>query len=459
MLALTCSAIGKDKEVTCNKLTVPTKLCPTSNDVKRAPPSVTLHKPPSSIAPSATTPKLVRSPPLTSIPRCGASVKREKSPSSMACTSPAKKPRSSPDVCRPIGETKDIAKPQQEQTKPLRTALEPQKRPSVVDLKRRHASSADEAKAKRPSLDSTTTFQKSSPPVSPSSVRAYSSSCGCPSSTSVTDSSRRGSLSVSPQQVNPLLSLYDPYCISCQGPHVAGNPCYENLKTHQFPFYPFSPASTYPLYAQMFMAAAARNGAAVDPTPHVCNWVNSGSGSCGKRFATADELFSHLRTHAVSSAPANAGSNYLLHGLDKISNPYAAYLSQQAAALAAVSPTAAAPVGSNFLSRSHSPLSRYNPYKAPNVLGQLPGVPSIPVGAGVGPYCSPFALYGQRLGAAAAGFSYPWDYSAQISNLSCVVLWQSRLFLFVVRYAEACTRWDAKSWLHALEEHVVWHWQ
>uniref|UniRef100_H2YPR3 C2H2-type domain-containing protein n=1 Tax=Ciona savignyi TaxID=51511 RepID=H2YPR3_CIOSA len=135
---------------------------------------------------------------------------------------------------------------------------------------------------------------------------------------------------------------------------------------------------------------SSRTGPTIDPTPHVCNWVNVGSGNCGKRFATADELFTHLRTHALSSTPA---TGYMMGGFDKLPNPYATYLSQQAAALAAVTPS------TNLLSRSHSPLSRYHPYKTHTLGSQLPTMPSLPIPAGVGPYCSPFALYGQRLGA------------------------------------------------------------
>ena len=154
---------------------------------------------------------------------------------------------------------------------------------------------------------------------------------------------------------------------------------------------------------------AARNASAVaaaaETSPHVCNWVNAETGSCGKRFATGEELFNHLRTHAIA-APSTNSTNYFLNGLEKMAtSPYAAYLSQQA--LAAISPTASNPVSSNFLSRSHSPLSRFHSYKTSNMLSQLSGLPSLPIAAGMGPYCSPYSVYGQRLGAAASGFSYP----------------------------------------------------
>nr|CAB3268019.1 zinc finger protein 703-like [Phallusia mammillata] len=399
LLAQTCSAIGKDT----TKVSSASKIY---SESKRSPSSVALHKPPPSAAPVSRTPPM-SSPRRGSVsptnPRC-VPLKREKSPV-VHSASPAKKSRSSPDSVKSCPDVVKSMESKSDGSKVTRP-LSDHKRTSVADIKRRHTTSFDESSSKH-SADSHRL--KSSPVASPN--RSYSSSCGCPLTTSVSDSRHAthgcSSNSVSPHQANPMLSLYDSFCIGCQGPHVPGSSCYEGLKNTQLPFYPFAnPASTY--YAQMVMAAAARSGG-LDPMPHVCNWVNVGSGSCGKRFATAEELSNHLRTHALPTTSAASGNNYLLNGLDKLAtNPYAAYLSQQAAALAAVSPTAANPgVASNFLSRSHSPLGRYHPYKSSNMLGQLSAVPPIPIAAGAGAYCSPFALYGQRLGAAAAGFSYP----------------------------------------------------
>lgn len=95
--------------------------------------------------------------------------------------------------------------------------------------------------------------------------------------------------------------------------------------------------------------------------PYVCNWI-SGETYCGKRFGTSDELLQHLRTHTTSTD--------LLNPL-RYPNP-------------PLSPLSA---------------SRYHPYSKPG----LPGLAS-PFSAfnpTLGPYYSPYALYGQRIGAAA----------------------------------------------------------
>ncbi|CAK8673968.1 unnamed protein product [Clavelina lepadiformis] len=411
LLAQTCSAIGK--ELPGKKTIMQTKLCPV-NDVKKT----------SMVVPPNHKTSVSRSPPITSLSpkhstspsgaderfsfRHGQQLKREKSPTNL-CVSPAKRPRASPEVTKPH----NLSKPRNNDIKSLPTShAAPEHKKSIsYDAKRRHAHSTDDGESKQ-KIDTSSIRHRSPSGSSPTNQRGLSGSCGCPSTSSTTDQSLHSTQGISTSPHQQLMSMYDPYCIGCQGPHVAGNPCLEGLKSPHLQFYPFAnPASSYPFYAQMLMAATARTGsaaaAAIDSTPHVCNWVNVGAGSCGKRFATADELFNHLRTHAVGSTNTSSGSNYLMNGLDKATNPYAAYFSQQAAAFAAVSPNVSTPLTTNFLSRSQSPLSRYHPYKTPNMLSQLSGMPSLPIAAGVGPYCSPFALYGQRLGAAASGYSYP----------------------------------------------------
>ncbi|KAL1123613.1 hypothetical protein AAG570_002689 [Ranatra chinensis] len=100
--------------------------------------------------------------------------------------------------------------------------------------------------------------------------------------------------------------------------------------------------------------------------PYVCNWI-AGDNYCGKRFTTSDELLQHLRTHTADSS---AG---LLNPL-RYPNP-------------PLSPLSA---------------SRYHPYTKPTVPPSIASPFSAFNPTALGPYYSPYALYGQRLGAAAA---------------------------------------------------------
>lgn len=131
--------------------------------------------------------------------------------------------------------------------------------------------------------------------------------------------------------------------------------------------------------------------------PYVCNWI-AGDSYCGKRFASSDELLQHLRSHtALGAAAADSAA---------------------AAAAAAAGPMSSLLSPHSFLSGGlHragyptpplSPLSaaaaRYHPYSKPG--GALPpSLAASPFSAfnptALGPYYSPYALYGQRMGAAA----------------------------------------------------------
>ena len=388
LLAQTCSAIGKEP-ATVRKTSLPSKLY-SPKDVKKNDVLVKSCVPSSgsSVSTGATSPgqsEAKRMSPFRTL-------KRETSPVD-DCSSPIKKRRCSPDTIK----VRDNVRSHSE-------SLSPHAHGKLsIGEKRRSTTSLDETDSKA-KLEPPTRH-KSLPGVSPTS-RSFGGPCGCPTSSTSGDTPRSTSQTTSPQQ---LLSLYDPYCMGCQGPHLAGNPCLDAMKLPNFSLYPFANPSTYPIYAQMLMAARNASAAAttVDPTPHVCNWVNADTGNCGKRFSSAEELFTHLRTHAVS-ASTSSNSNFLVNGLDKMAaNPYATYLSQQAAALAAASPSSTNPLSANFLSRSHSPMSRFQSYKATSMLSQLSGLPSLPIAAGMSPYCSPYSMYGQRLGAAASGFSYP----------------------------------------------------
>ncbi|XP_046996456.1 zinc finger protein Noc [Schistocerca americana] len=139
--------------------------------------------------------------------------------------------------------------------------------------------------------------------------------------------------------------------------------------------------------------------------PYVCNWI-VGETYCGKRFTTSDELLQHLRTHTSLASAAGDGA--------------ASAAAAAAAAAASMSLLGGAGAASPFLPHRYpnpplSPLSaRYHPYSKPTAgpgassaaPGALPGsLGASPFSAfnpaGLGPYYSPYALYGQRIGAAA----------------------------------------------------------
>ena len=155
------------------------------------------------------------------------------------------------------------------------------------------------------------------------------------------------------------------------------------------------PGLTSSLYAQSLLSSASGQS-----TPYVCNWV-AGSDYCGKRYSTSEELLQHLRSHTSNSDSVASLAGYASFGLPP---PFglSGYPSHLPPAHGGLSP--------NSLRRAYptipSPLSsvlngsRYHPYKS-----ALPGVPSaLPPGQSlpsIGPYYSPYSLYGQRIGAAA----------------------------------------------------------
>ncbi|CAG9768791.1 unnamed protein product [Ceutorhynchus assimilis] len=117
--------------------------------------------------------------------------------------------------------------------------------------------------------------------------------------------------------------------------------------------------------------------------PYVCNWI-AGDSYCGKRFVTSEELLQHLRTHTSTSDPATSSAASLLN--------HSALL------------TASALHRSGYPSGPLSPLSaaRYHPYGKPGLPAGLTASPYSAFNpASLGPYYSPYALYGQRLGSAA----------------------------------------------------------
>lgn len=200
----------------------------------------------------------------------------------------------------------------------------------------------------------------------------------------------------------------DPYCPGC--PYSAhtqqmlmGAPCPAGCTQCEHQKYGMAMASAglppaHP-YSQA-AAAAAANAAAARSAPYVCSWV-VGDAYCGKRFQTSDELFTHLRTHTGNlSDPAAAAA--------------ALAQSQAQSLLGTLFPPSALRAG--YPTPPLSPMSaaaaaaRYHPYGKPP--GALAGGPS-PFGAAgafnpaaaaaaaaLGPYYSPYAMYGQRMGAA-----------------------------------------------------------
>lgn len=209
----------------------------------------------------------------------------------------------------------------------------------------------------------------------------------------------------------------DPYCLGGYhgASHLGGSSC-STCSAHDpaapglkaggyplvYPGHPLQPTALsssaaqaalpgHPLYTYGFMLQN-------EPLPHSCNWV-AASGPCDKRFATSEELLSHLRTHTA------------LPGAEKLlaAYPGASGLGSAAAAAAAAAschlhlppPTAPGSPGSLSLRSPHTlGLSRYHPYGKSHLstAGGL-AVPSLPT---AGPYYSPYALYGQRLASASA---------------------------------------------------------
>lgn len=131
--------------------------------------------------------------------------------------------------------------------------------------------------------------------------------------------------------------------------------------------------------------------------PYVCSWM-VGDAYCGKRFTTPDELLQHLRTHTNSTGsggePATTSSSSS-SSVTSLLNSHSLYSS------AALHRAAAAAAG--YPNPPLSPLSasRYHPYSKPGLTGAL-GASAFSAfnPTALGPYYSPYSMYGQRIGAA-----------------------------------------------------------
>uniref|UniRef100_A0A1I8PSB6 C2H2-type domain-containing protein n=2 Tax=Stomoxys calcitrans TaxID=35570 RepID=A0A1I8PSB6_STOCA len=180
----------------------------------------------------------------------------------------------------------------------------------------------------------------------------------------------------------------DPYCTGCpSSPHflnkAAGQPCPAGCpqceregKTGNS--VAAAAASSY--HAQLAALAAASQ------MPYVCSWIGGDTPYCGKRFATSDELFQHLRTH-TASLPESVLTAAAQGGIPP-NHP----LFQRTYPTPPLSPLSAA---------------RYHPYGKPSMLPPSLAA-SAPPGSlaslqmqqhpALAQYFSPYSLYGPRMG-------------------------------------------------------------
>lgn len=125
--------------------------------------------------------------------------------------------------------------------------------------------------------------------------------------------------------------------------------------------------------------------------PYVCNWI-AGESYCGKRFGTSEELLQHLRTHTSLTGATDNSSGVVTSTASALLNPHSLF-----------STAALHRAASGYPNPPLSPLSaaRYHPYAKPGLPGTLGASPYSAFNpTTLGPYYSPYAVYGQRLGAA-----------------------------------------------------------
>lgn len=225
----------------------------------------------------------------------------------------------------------------------------------------------------------------------------------------------------------------DPYCTGCQysmhntqmmmvaaaGAQSAGATCPSGCTQCDHQKYSSlmsltglgSMAPPPPSLASYHAAVAAATAASSGGRPHVCSWM-AGDSFCGKRFATGEELLQHLRSHTNAGAvphstsqavPPTSGSADPATTAALLANGGQHPLLTSTAALHRAAAAVAASA-SSYPAPSLSPLSaRYHPYGKPPTGPPLPAsLAASPYSAfnPLGPYYSPYALYGQRIGAA-----------------------------------------------------------
>ncbi|KAL3276417.1 hypothetical protein HHI36_011802 [Cryptolaemus montrouzieri] len=118
--------------------------------------------------------------------------------------------------------------------------------------------------------------------------------------------------------------------------------------------------------------------------PYVCSWI-AGDNYCGKRFVTSEELLQHLRTHT-----SGTDGSVVTSSASSLLNPHLF--------------STAALHRSGYPNPPLSPLSaaRFHPYGKPTLPTTLAASPYSAFNpTTLGPYYSPYSVYGQRLGAAA----------------------------------------------------------
>ncbi|XP_072050485.1 zinc finger protein 703-B-like [Amphiura filiformis] len=191
----------------------------------------------------------------------------------------------------------------------------------------------------------------------------------------------------------------DPYCNNCQSAQIAAaaSSCtqssgctqcrHDNIALNAggfpvalpvagaLPYLPTSLASAAIPNPYLYSYSHAAIPATAQSEPgHVCNWV-SGSTSCGKRFASSEELLQHLRTHTMSSSEVSNAS------------ALSATLNAQLSAYYMQYPTMAANHFGQFakspftsaLSPGTAAAIRYHPYKS-SVPPQITALPGLPAG-------------------------------------------------------------------------------
>ncbi|KAM7354035.1 zinc finger protein elbow B isoform 3-T4 [Cochliomyia hominivorax] len=184
----------------------------------------------------------------------------------------------------------------------------------------------------------------------------------------------------------------DPYCTGCpSSPHflnkAAGQPCpagcpqceREGKSSGSSSSAAAAAAAASSYHAQLAALAAASQ------MPYVCSWIGGDTPYCGKRFATSDELFQHLRTH-TASLPESVLTAAAQGGIPP-NHP----LFQRTYPTPPLSPLSAA---------------RYHPYGKPSMLP--PSLAGAPPGSlaslqmqqhpALAQYFSPYSLYGPRMG-------------------------------------------------------------
>lgn len=206
----------------------------------------------------------------------------------------------------------------------------------------------------------------------------------------------------------------DPYCTGCQfSQHnqqmMLGVPCPSGCTQCEHQKYGLAMAMS---------GLQANNPYSQLDRPYLCSWI-VGDSYCGKRCATSEELLQHLRTHtpnlsdpAATAVLVQAQQRAMasMHPLNSLFSP-SSLAAQRYEAFCAPKKVEkfGAQNGSYGYPAPLSPLSaaRYHPYGKPSpssaIPSTLPGSPYATFNpAALNPYYSPYAMYSQRLGAAAA---------------------------------------------------------